>query len=303
MPAFLVSFVRCIAVLLIGLLLEMPAGAAADGLQVAGPSALRDKHTTLGPVLGNSQFKGPLYLESNESSKALQGDVFATVNFPFASVSAALNDAGHWCDVLILHLNVKYCRRKEEGGGTQLDLRLGRKYDQPLADATPVAFAYRSMAATPEYMHVELEAPEGPFGTRNYRILLEAVSIEGSRTFIHMGYSFNFGGGGRLAMQVYLGTIGRDKVGFTPVRPPQPGQEPELMGGLRGLVERNTMRYYLAIDAYLAALAEPPAEQLEKRFQGWFDATEKYPRQLHEVEREAYLAMKRGEYRRQQAPP
>ena len=266
MPAFLVSFVRCIAVLLIGLLMEMPAGAAAEGLQVAGPSALRDKYTTLGPVLGNNQFKGPLYLESDESSKALQGDVYATVNFPFASVSAALNDAGHWCDVLILHLNVKYCRRKEEGGATQLDLRIGRKYNQPLTSATPVAFAYRPMAATPEYMHVELEAPVGPFDTRNYRILLEAVSIEGSRTFIHMGYSFSYGGGSRLAMQIYLGTVGQNKVGFTPVRPPQPGQEPEFMGGLRGLVERNTMRYYLAIEAFLGALSEPPQAQL-KRFE------------------------------------
>ena len=302
MAAFLVSFGRCIAVLLIGILLGIPAGAAAEGLQVAGPAGLRDKQTTLGPVLGNNQFKGPLYLESNESSKALQGDVYATVNFPFDSVSAALNDAGHWCDVLILHLNVKYCRRKEEGGATQLDLRIGRKYDQPLDSATPVLFAYRPMAATPEYLHVELEAPVGPFDTRNYRILLEAVSREGSRTFIHMGYSFTYGGGSRLAMQIYLGTVGQSKVGFTPVRPPQPGEAPEFIGGLRGLVERNTMRYYLAIDAYLAALSEPPAEQLEKRFRGWFDATEKYPRQLHEVEREAYLTMKRGEYRRQQTP-
>lgn len=302
MSVFLPLFLRGIAMLALSLVLEAPAPAAAAGLQVAGPSGLRAMHTTLGPVLANNQFKGPLYLDSKESSASLQGDVYAMVNYPFATVSAALDDAGHWCDVLILHLNVKYCRRKNEDSGIQLDLRIGRKHDQPVASATRVAFDWHAVAASPEYMHIEMEAPDGPFDTRNYRILLEAVSIEGGRTFIHMGYSFNHGAAGRLAMRIYLSTIGRDKVGFTTTRPPQPGEAPDYIGGLRGLVERNTMRYYLAIDAYLGALSAPPAEQLEKRFQGWFAATEKYSRQLHELDREDYLSMKRGEYRRQQAP-
>jgi hypothetical protein len=60
------------------------------------------------------------------------------------------------------------------------------------------------------------------------------------------------------------------------------------------------MRYFLAIDAYLGALGAPPAARVEQSFQRWYDATEKYPRQLHEVERTAYLEMKRREYRRQQ---
>jgi hypothetical protein len=118
-----------------------------------------------------------------------------------------------------------------------------------------------------------------------------------------MGYSFNYGGSGRLAMRIYLSTIGSDKVGFTTTRAPQAGEAPDYIRGLRGLVERNTMRYYLAIDAYLHALPAAPAEQLERRLKGWFDATEKYPRQLRELDREEYLTMKRGEYRRQQSPP
>ncbi len=69
------------------------------------------------------------------------------------------------------------------------------------------------------------------------------------------------------------------------------------------MVERNTMRYYLAISTYLQALALPPAAQPQARFAAWFDATEKYATQLHEVDRAPYLAMKRNEYRRQQAPP
>jgi hypothetical protein len=99
-------------------------------------------------------------------------------------------------------------------------------------------------------------------------------------------------------MQGYLATIGRDKVGFTIVGHTTAGQ-PEYGGGTRGVVERNTMRYYLAIEAYLAALSAPPAEQLEKRLAIWYASVERYPAQLHELERDEYLAMKRKETQRQ----
>ena len=88
-------------------------------------------------------------------------------------------------------------------------------------------------------------------------------------------------------------------MGFTVAEPARAGREPTYIGGMRGVVERNTMRYYLAINAYLDSLAAPPEKQLEKRFRDWFDATERYPKQLHEVDRDAYLRMKRNEYQRQ----
>jgi hypothetical protein len=69
---------------------------------------------------------------------------------------------------------------------------------------------------------------------------------------------------------------------------------------VRGGVERNTMRYYLAIEAYLGSLAVPPADRLEQRLHGWFAATERFSRQLHEIDESAYLEMKRQEVRRQQ---
>jgi hypothetical protein len=103
-----------------------------------------------------------------------------------------------------------------------------------------------------------------------------------------------------LAIKVYLGTTGRDKVGFTRLDASR-SDDDAFVGGMRGVVERNTMRYYLAIDAYLDSLAAPPQQRLERRLQAWFEATEKYPRQLHEVERDAYLRMKRGEVERQAA--
>ncbi|WP_414708392.1 hypothetical protein [Ramlibacter sp.] len=268
---------------------------AVQALQAAG---LRAKHAALGPQLRGNQFQGPLYLDSEETSRSSQGDVYAVVDHPFARVSGALTDPGNWCDILILHLNIKYCRGTP-GATPRLEVRIGRKFDQPVASATLLTFAWRAQAVTPEYLDVELDAPTGPFGTKDYKILVEAVGIDGGRSFIHMGYAFGYGALGQMAMASYLRTIGRDKVGFTTVEGAGPGEPPRYVGGMRGLAERNTMRYYLAIDAYLDALAAPPAQQLERRLEAWFAATEKYPRQLHEIDRATYLAMKRREVQRQ----
>lgn len=287
---------------LLGLALLTP-GWGAAGAQALGAAALREKHVALGPQLASNQFQGPLYLESTESSRQLEGDVYAVVEHPFATVSSALSDPEHWCDVLILHLNTKYCRAKTEAGATRLELRIGRKHDQPVTEATPVVFAFRTAAVEPEYLDIELAAPDGPLDTRDYRILFEAVPVEAARTFIHMRYSFAYGGAGRVAMKLYLGTVGRGKVGFTPVGTGGTDESTKFIGGVRGVVERNTMRYYLAIETYLDTVSLPPAQRLERSLEGWFAATQKYPRQLYEIDRTSYLEMKRREYQRQQERP
>jgi len=66
------------------------------------------------------------------------------------------------------------------------------------------------------------------------------------------------------------------------------------------VLERNTMRYYLAVNAYLDTLSSPPQERLERRLREWYAATERYSLQLHELDEDSYLAMKRDEYERQQ---
>jgi hypothetical protein len=146
---------------------------------------------------------------------------------------------------------------------------------------------------------VELNAENGPLSTHDYHIWIEATPVKDGRTFLHFTYAYTFGLTGRLAMKAYLATIGSDKVGFT-ITGKQPNGLPAYIQGVRGVVERNTMRYYLAIDAYLAALTTPPKDQLEKRMQHWYNTTDSYARQLHEVNRDDYLKMKRKEYQRQQ---
>ncbi|MDO9049884.1 MAG: hypothetical protein Q7U70_00140 [Methylotenera sp.] len=261
--------------------------------------ALRAKYTELTKQLRSNQYQRALYLNSTESSHDLKGEIYAVVDHPFATVNMALNDPAHWCDVLILHINIKYCHASSNDAKTILTVNLGKKYDQLLADTYRVEFNYRGIITTPDYFALELNAENGPLSTRDYRIWVEAIPVKGGRTFLHVTYAYSFGLTGRLAMKGYLATIGRGKVGFT-VTGKLPNGKAAYIQGVRGVVERNTMRYYLAIDAYLAALATPAKAQLEQRLLLWYNFNEKYSRQLHEVERDEYLKMKRKEYQRQQ---
>nr|WP_232231962.1 hypothetical protein [Burkholderia sp. WSM2230] len=266
-------------------------------------ASLRDKYQSLTPQLARNQFHRPLYLESHELPSALKGDIYGVLNYPFAAVNGTLNDPtqgpANWCDVLILHLNTKYCHASTSNGGTVLAVNIGKKTEESLSSSYRVQFNYRPAVSSADYLRVELSAAEGPLSTKDYRIVLEAIPVGDSRTFIHLTYAYGYGMAGRLAMKSYLATIGSDKVGFSSAPDPSTGKT-HYIGGVRGLVERNTMRYYLAIDAYLGSLSSPPNARLEKRLTDWFDATEQYPRQLHEVTRADYIEMKHDEYQRQQ---
>ncbi len=262
-------------------------------------AALRAKHTELRDQLARNSFQRALHINSSQEGDNLKGDVYAVLDHPFALVSGELKQPDNWCDILILPFNTKYCHAVNGSAGTNLLVRIGRKFDQPIQEAYKLQFSYRGVAATPEYFESRMAAKEGPLGTRDYRITIAAVPLDDKRTFMHLSYSYGYGLAGKVAMQAYLATVGADKVGFTVAGKDANGQ-PTYMGGVRGAVERNAMRYYLAIDSYLDSLSAPVAQQVERRIQGWFNATERYPRQLREMDRPAYIAMKRSEVERQQ---
>ena len=274
--------------------------------QTPGPQALRDAfeqaRSQASARGGGSLFERPVYLLSSESGEQLQGDIHAVLDHRFARVQQALNPASAWCRILILHLNVKYCRAARSGTQDRLDVGLGRKFDQPLTEVHWLRFEFQAEPAREDYLRLSLQAPSGPLGTKDYRITVEATPLNTGQTLLHLRYRYGFGRSARWAMQAYLATIGRDKVGFSRVA--QTGGGPaEPVGGLRGVLERNTVRYFLAIESYLGVQSLPAGEQMQRSLEDWFAATERYPQQLHEVDRSAYLAMKRQELSRQEREP
>ncbi len=224
-----------------------------------------------------------MHIDSTETGNSLQGDIYAVLDHPYAQVKQAMTDPSAWCDIMLLPFNTKAC----QANGSQLSVRIGRKSTQPVEQAYRIDFSFSNVATGSDFLETRLNAAQGPFGTRDYHINVEAIPLDNGHTFMHMSYAYGFGGTGRFAMQAYLATAGASKVGFT-------------TDGVRGAVERNAMRYYLAIDAYLNTMNVPTAQRVDRRIENWFSATERYPRQLHEMDRDEYVQMKRQEYERPQ---
>jgi hypothetical protein len=257
-------------------------------------SAYADFQRQTGPGI----LQRPLSVQSSEDRNDLRGEIQALIDQPFATTAMMLKESSAWCDILSLHLNVKYCRAAKAGSPQRLSVYVGRKFEQPLTDATPVTLHFSLQKPQADFVGVMLQAEQGPFGTHDYRILLEAIPAEKDRTFVRLSYAYQTSLAAKLAMQCYLGTIGSDKVGFSIVGW-KPDGKPIYTGKMRGVMERNAMRYYLAVEAYLNTLSWPEDRRLDVRLQHWYDATERYPLQLHEIERGEYIAMKHREYARQ----
>jgi hypothetical protein len=279
--------------LAVGLILCMIGTAAATAGEAGSAAALRASYATQRAEIDKNKFGAPLHLESKETSNTLQGDILALMDQPFDRVQAALAEPKNWCDILILHPNVKRCRLNaaEAGGGPSMTVNLGR-------GELAVQFSYKAEAKTAEYLDVRLYSATGPFGTTDYRIRLEAAPMDAQHTILHLGYSHGYGLRAKLAMQTYFNTLARSKVGFTVVDKDAQGQ-PVYVSGLRGGLERNAMRYYASIESYLQALSAPSQQQLETRLRHWYAYTQRYPLQLQE--KPGYLDVKRKEAQRTQS--
>jgi hypothetical protein len=271
--------------------------AQASPQEAGSAPALRALHQKLAGQLARSPLNRPVHLESMETDNGLQGDIYAVIDHPLVDVRAALANASQWCEMLLLHINNRRCRVDRRPDGDLLMLSVVRRYDKPVDQAFELTFVHRTASATRDYLAVELSAEAGPLGTSRYRVTLEATPLGARQTFLHFGYAYEHNMMARYATMAYLATFGSHKVGFTEVGKTPDGQ-PEYIRGLRGLVERNSMRYFLTLDAYLAGLKAPAPERAEKRLHRWFEAIERYPVQLHEVDLATYLAHKREDRQR-----
>jgi hypothetical protein len=242
-----------------------------------------------------------LRVVSQEDDRQAEGQVWGLIDLPYPALATRLQTPTAWCEVLILHLNVKYCRASGAPGSPILEVAVGRKFDQPLSQAQWLRFTGRWNAST-QGLQLDLQAPHGPMGTHDYRIVLEAAPWDSRHSLTQLRYACGYGLWARWGLQAYLATWGGDKVGFSMLssRPDLPGMP---VRGIRGLVERNAMRYLLALQAWAASLRLPEEQQTEARLEAWFDATQQFAPQLYEVPRDDYLRMKRSELKRQKEVP
>ncbi len=255
---------------------------------------LAARHRALRPQLETNVYGAPIYIESAEDGELRRGEVYGVLAHPFPRLAEVLRNPREWCEIALLHLNIKTCTYERRDGADALTFYSGRKFYEPPEKAYVLRYAFRVEAVRTDYLAVTLSAPSGPLGTSDYLIAFEAVPL-GQGAFVHFRYAYRPSLTSSLATSGYLATLGSGKAGFTVAGRGKDGK-PEYVGGVRGIVERNAMRYYLAIQAYLEA---PTPGQYEQRLGRWFDLTERYPAQLHELERAEYLKYKYQEHQHQ----
>ena len=283
--------------LLLALLFLFGVSLPAFAAEAAGADALLAAYHDLRPKLEANTFGAPVHVKSFEEGKLKRGEVYGVIAHPFAQLAEVLRAPREWCVIALLHLNIKTCTYEHADGKEWLNFYSGRKFYEPPEKAHVLRYVFRVEAARANYLAVTLTAATGPFGTMDYRIALEAIPL-GTGAFVHFRYAYRSSLTSSLATAGYLATLGSGKVGFSVLSEERDGK-PILVSGVRGIVERNAMRYYLAIQAFLESLDVPETQRTEQRFQRWFDLTERYPAQLHELEKADYLQYKRQELRQQ----
>lgn len=267
-------------------------------------TSLYSQYQAVSSAINNNAFGLPLTLKSSIHEEQLTGQIIGVLGNDFTDSVPLLDNPEDWCEILMLHINIKACTFENgESGRGKVHLYSGRKFYQTPQQATKLTLDFSTIAAQDNYLSVMLFSDTGPLGTRNYLIELEVMPLPGEvimenrayRTLIRMTFSYRMSWHSRLAVRLYLATLARNKVGFTVVR--MEHNQPVYIQGLQGIIERNTTRYYLAIKTKLD-WPDSNTDPLDL-FSKWFDATQRYKRQLYEVDKSDYLQNKTRELQNQ----
>lgn len=272
------------------LALGLPA-ARAQAVAEAPAASLQARRAELQPALNASSFGEPIVLRTRQLSDAVEGDVWAELAHPFDAVATVFRTPARLCELMFLHLNVRGCTPQSGPDGTALTLLVGPKRSGAFDSEYRMHYVLRTEVAEAGQVRVTLTAPTGPLSTRDYRIVFEAIPLDGKRSFVHLAYAYGYGTLAKMTMGAYLATAGRAKLGFT-VEGAEPDGTPKHVRGERAALERNVMRYYLALLAELGPASGTPQQQLQTRLADWFARTEKYAEQLHEYDADEYLREK-----------
>lgn len=267
-------------------------------LTQAETSPLLDKYHELEDVLDENSYGIPVYIQAEHNKKSQRGEVYGIIYHPYDQLKTALSTPANWCEIIPQHLNIKGCTYQYRNPSCQLTVYSGRKHYEHPDDAHPVSYNFVTQNHHPSVFSVILTAVDGPLDTRNYRIKAEVTPLSASTSFIHFSFSFEHGFMTRLATSTYLATLGNDKVGFT-VTATDTDNNPVYVDGVQGIIERNAVRYYLAIQSYLDTRQLPEADRFATRIKTWYELTENHHRQLHELDKQAYLAAKTREWQDQ----
>jgi hypothetical protein len=271
---------------------------AAGSVQRGEDILLESYHSNLA-AMHKSSFGLPLLVTSYEKKDRSHVDVYGIFDYPFGSVADTLKIPANWCDIIGISPNVKACTYGKQVSDGLLNIYVGRKGYRSPEDARRVISRFKVAEQRPGYLNILLAADTGPYGTRNYRMEVEAVPVAAGKTFIHVSFEYSDSAALRMVEKAYYATLGHNKTGFTVIGTDDDGK-PVLVGGRRGAIERNTVRYYLAIRSFLTVQRLPAEQRFSRVIGDWYDLVSRYRQLDVGLDRQEYLDTKARERKNQQ---
>jgi hypothetical protein len=247
---------------------------------------------------GNALLEVPLVVETHEEKSHSRCCVYGLIEEDFIKFKEVLSKTENWCDILLLHPNTKACIVSRKNHQEALTLYSGRKYYAPPEEGIQLVLNFSVKENTARLLDIRLAGEKGPLNTENYEIRIKAIPVDTGQTFLVLNYGYDYGLAFKVALKSYLATIGRRKVGFTVIGNEKNG-EPIYAGGSQGLIERNSVRYFFSIHAYLKTMDFSKDTRFEKSISLYYDFVNQYPKQLYELDKNDYTANKIKEYNNQ----
>lgn len=268
------------------------AAPAADTDAVAKERAwqLLGRHANEAERLVGSPFGRPIALKSSTRQWTARGEAIAELQVGLPVLRDLLQQPERWCEILLLTPSVSDCRPTDGGIDSRYAIKLRYRYDDPDHDAGTATLRVERGLSSPRFLSLRLSAPRGPLGTSNYVMEVEAAPLDEQRTILRVVYSYQYGIRAAVAMRFHFATSGRDELGFSS------NTQGESVRGMRGAVERDVMRQFLAIEAHALSDDKRPEQRFEKSLDRWLAAIDHYPERLAETDPAHYREIKLAQF-------
>ena len=230
----------------------------------------------------------PIAVQSELDGDLARVAVSARIPVAFTELQTFYRNDDAWCQGFFANVYVKACYKN--GKLLRIFYDNNDEY-QDLGDAFQFDYQVVEQTLNNQHLYISLRADSGPLGSEDYRLSIEAEAQSDSHTVLRLVYQSRYGFIARSALFVYLKTLGRDKIGFSRDQQAQP------VAGVRGILERNAMRYLLALCAYFSN--QNAVKPLANTLKNWHDYATVFSQELQEIDWSDYQKLKLREYQDQ----
>lgn len=235
----------------------------------------------------------PIHLFTRQEKNRLTVKLIGVMPYSYTEVASVLSQPQSYCEFLPLMFNVKSCIVAEQNPQTQIRYYVAGKHYNPPLTSFRINSVYRLLQYKGDFLSVNLESDEDSLGSSQYRVELRAIPYNG-QTLISVNSLYAPGRLTRMATYTYINVFARNKPGFTMVKQDD-AAKPSPITGFPAIIERSSVRAYLALKSLLTNRHLRPEQQFEARLRTWYDLNSPYNKQLYELDRNQYLDIKRRE--------